>query len=173
MCIEDQSSFVQDSIEHMWHVEGVVSSSNQFFTSRLVWFVAISGFLAFTIPEIADKLNPSSLTIVDICFLSLPWVYVAILCILAHGIMSVTDSSIRDFYIKKYKLLDNLRIDSLIGLDIQTYIKIRDNNVPELRQLQELATIADKAAQFLFYLALLWMAAAICITACKLLIISI
>jgi len=81
--------------------QAIVSDSNKASATRLVWFVAISGFALINFPTLADRIAPSPLTSSQLLWLSLPWVLTAVSGVAAHWLLG--DLVIRDneYYIMK------------------------------------------------------------------------
>jgi hypothetical protein len=65
----------------------IVSQSNKDSASRLVWFVAISGFALVNMRSYAEAVSGTPLTRVQLSLISLPWALTAVSGVISHWLL--------------------------------------------------------------------------------------
>ncbi len=80
--------------------------------TRLVWFVAISGFAVLNGKKLWDSIAPGEFIGLALVMLSLPWVLAAIFAVITHFIIDEAMVKDDNYYLKKLALID-LHMESI------------------------------------------------------------
>ncbi len=105
--------------------------------SRLVWYVAIAGFMIVNAKPYWEVFRGHSLLGYQIFWLSLPWVATALSAIITHILIDVVTIKDNTYYSNKKSFIDFHRIDIEHNeLNIDKWKAIMSDTEPQLEKLK-------------------------------------
>lgn len=118
--------------------------------SRLVWFVALSGFVILNGKDLWDSLAEVSFTGKSLAFLIAPWIIAALTAVITHFVIDETGAKDDIFAVKKAAAID-LFLESLDegDADPSEMVAIINDTDEDLKQAKEKAESSRKIAQLL------------------------
>jgi hypothetical protein len=81
--------------------QAIISEDNKESDTRLIWFVAISGFALLNLPTLADRIASKSLDSTEVIIISIPWAITAIFAVITHWLLGELVTRDHSYYCMK------------------------------------------------------------------------